>query len=102
VNARGGLSNDGLVAGKPSENVMHLRLATPPRLRSRASARAADVDHALTLYQREQVSAGRAAELAGMSKPAFEALLMRRGIWLHYDEADLHADLATLAGLLPR
>ena len=54
------------------------------------------VDIAIGLYKREQVSLGRAAEIANMSSPAFLDELGRRKIPINYDINDLHADLASL------
>jgi predicted HTH domain antitoxin len=48
------------------------------------------------LYKREQVSLGRAAEIASISSPAFLDDLGRRKIPMNYDIDDLHADLASL------
>jgi predicted HTH domain antitoxin len=53
-------------------------------------------DIAIGLYKREQVSLGRAAELAGVSSPKFLDELGRRRIPINYDVDDLHADIATL------
>lgn len=58
--------------------------------------RDAVVDIAIGLYKREEVSMGRAAEIAGMSAPEFLTELGRRRIPLNYDVEDLKADLATL------
>lgn len=54
------------------------------------------VDIAIGLYKREQVSLGRAAEIANMSSPAFLDELGRRKIPINYDINDLHADLASI------
>lgn len=80
---------------------MRLRAATPSSGGPRRPRRAAAVNHAVELYRGQRLSAGAAAEAAGMSKAAFQALLMRRKVWLHYDQADLEGDLATLRALLP-
>jgi predicted HTH domain antitoxin len=53
-------------------------------------------DVAIGLYKREQVSLGRAAEIAGVSSPEFLDELGRRRIPVNYDVDDLHADVATL------
>jgi predicted HTH domain antitoxin len=57
---------------------------------------------AILLYQREKLSLGRAAELAGMKKMDFNHLLAVRGIPMHYDLKDLERDLATLRDLASR
>ena len=53
-------------------------------------------DIAIGLYKREQVSLGRAAEIAGVSSPEFLDELGRRRIPINYDVDDLRADIATL------
>ena len=51
---------------------------------------------ALGLYVDQQATLGQAARLAGLSRPAFIDALGERQIPIHYDEADLDADLRTL------
>jgi predicted HTH domain antitoxin len=58
--------------------------------------RDAVTDIAIGLYKREQVSLGRAAEIAGVSSPQFLNELGRRRIPINYDVDDLREDLATL------
>jgi predicted HTH domain antitoxin len=50
-------------------------------------------------YKRDQVSLGRAAEIAELSAPQFLAELGRRRTPINYEAADLQADLKTLQGL---
>jgi predicted HTH domain antitoxin len=57
---------------------------------------------AIVLYEREKLSLGRAARLAGMEKWAFNHLLADREVPMHYDEADLRHDLDTLESLFGR
>jgi predicted HTH domain antitoxin len=57
------------------------------------------IDIAIGLYKREQVSLGRAAEIANISSAAFLNELARRKIPINYDINDLHADLAGLREL---
>jgi predicted HTH domain antitoxin len=54
------------------------------------------VDIAIGIYKREQVSLGRAAEIANMSSPAFLHELERRKIPINYGVDDLHQDLSSL------
>lgn len=54
---------------------------------------------AIVLYEREKLSVGWAARLAGMDKWAFNDLLADREIPMHYDAADLERDLETLRKL---
>jgi predicted HTH domain antitoxin len=57
---------------------------------------------AIVLYEREKLSIGRAARLAGMDKWAFNDLLADREIPMHYDIADLERDLEALRRLADR
>jgi predicted HTH domain antitoxin len=54
------------------------------------------VDIAIGIYKREQVSLGRAAEIANMSPPAFLHELERREIPINYSVDDLRQDLSSL------
>ncbi len=63
------------------------------------SERDAVVDVAIGLYKRDQVSLGRAAEIAGVSSVELLAELGRRHIPVNYDADDLRADLKTLKKL---
>ena len=54
------------------------------------------VDIAIGLYKREEVSLGRAAEVAGISPVQLLDELGRRHIPINYGPDDLQADLATL------
>ena len=58
--------------------------------------RDAVVDIAIGLYKREQVSLGRAAEVAGLTSVDFLAELGRRRIPINYGVDDLKSDLAAL------
>jgi len=60
------------------------------------SERDALVDIAIGLYKREQVSLGRAAEIANMSSPAFLDELGRRKIPINYGVDDLRQDLSSV------
>ena len=65
----------------------------------RLDERDAVVDIAIGLYKREQVSLGRAAEIAGMTAPIFLRELARRQIPVNYSADDLKTDLETLKKL---
>ena len=54
------------------------------------------VDIAIGLYKREEVSLGRAAEVAGISSVQLLGELGRRHIPINYGPDDLQADFATL------
>ena len=60
------------------------------------SERDAVVDIAIGLYKREQVSLGRAAEVAGLSSVDFLSELGRRRIPINYSVDDLKSDVAAL------
>lgn len=51
-------------------------------------------DLATFYYERELVSMGRAAEMSGMSRGDFEALLAKRGTVRNYSTSDWADDLA--------
>ena len=61
--------------------------------------RDAVVDLAIGLYKREEVSLGRAAEIAALSSPEFLNELGKRRIPINYDVSDLNDDATTLARL---
>lgn len=54
---------------------------------------------ALTLFEKDRLTLGQAARLAGMSQWTFRGLLAVRRIPLHYDVAELEQDLATLQAM---
>ena len=51
---------------------------------------------AVALFQREKLTLGQASQLAGVSVGEFQHLLASRQIPLHYDVAELEADVITL------
>jgi predicted HTH domain antitoxin len=51
---------------------------------------------AILLYQKEKLTLGQASRLAKMSQLQFQFLLASRQIPVHYDVAELEADLKTL------
>jgi predicted HTH domain antitoxin len=57
------------------------------------------IDLAVGLFTEGRVTLGRAAHIARITQRDFQQELARRGISIHYDVADLHADLSTLAAL---
>jgi predicted HTH domain antitoxin len=78
--------------------VIHMTLTIPSeRLGNlQLSERDALVDIAIGLYKREEVSLGRAAEVAGVSSIQLLSELGRRHIPINYGPDDLQADLAAL------
>lgn len=66
---------------------------------SRLTADELRIGLALSLYQQNRLSIGKARELASMSLWQFRQLLASRQIAPHYGPADLEQDMATLQGL---
>lgn len=66
---------------------------------TRLSGRGLAIELALEMYQREKLSMGKAAELAGMSRMDFQSPLASRGGHLNYGVDDLENDLKTLRRL---
>jgi predicted HTH domain antitoxin len=54
---------------------------------------------AIMLFERNRLTAGQAAKLAGLDRLRFQHLLASRDIPVHYDVAEFEADLDTLRGL---
>lgn len=54
------------------------------------------LDFALGLFIDRKVTLGRAALIAGMNQMDFQRELAKRKIPIHYDLADLEADLAAI------
>jgi predicted HTH domain antitoxin len=59
-------------------------------------------DLAVLLYQRQAASLAKAASVANMTRIEFQKLLAQRQIPIHYGQADLDVDLATLRTLRER
>ncbi len=76
----------------PDEVSQALRLP-PPEVKSRLQ-----LELAVSLYAQAILSLGKAAELAGLSRWALNDVLARRGVPMHYTEADLNEDLAYARG----
>lgn len=72
----------------PNEVTQALRVPTPEieaRLR---------LELAVALYGQQILSFGKAARLAGLNRWEFNDVLARRGVAMHYSEADLAHDVA--------
>ena len=55
---------------------------------------------AIEAYRDGSISAGKVRELLGMStRLEVDAFLKEKGVYLHYDEADLEQDLSTMRRL---
>jgi predicted HTH domain antitoxin len=75
-----------------------LQLLEASRLGERPDADRVKIALAIHLFQEGVVSIGRAAELAGEPRVAFERLLVEMGIpTVYYDVADYEQDLRGLA-----
>ncbi len=73
-------------------------VARAMRLPSAQRQRQIKIELALTLYAQGILSFGKARELAGCDKRAFNFLLGERGIHRHYGEAELEDDLRYARG----
>ncbi|MGB1205440.1 MAG: UPF0175 family protein [Chitinophagales bacterium] len=54
------------------------------------------IDLAIYLYDKEQLSMGRAKKLAGLTQIEFQKEMAKRGVYIKYDVADFMEDLETL------
>ena len=81
---------------------MELTLNSGPGGALRLSETEVRRELAIVLYQREKLSLGRAAQLAGMKKFEFNELLADRGIPMHYGMEELKQDLVTARSLAAR
>jgi len=52
-----------------------------------------DLEHAVELYRRGQITSWKAAQLAGVSLRKFYKILAEKGILIQYSERDLDEDL---------
>jgi len=57
---------------------------------------------AVALFQRERLTAGQAARLAGLGRFDFQQVLAARDIALHYGEEEFEEDLETVRWLEDR
>ena len=66
---------------------------------TRMSLQEIKLELAITLFQQEKLSFGKARELAGVDFWTLQQILGSRGIHPHYDVAELEEDLTVLAAL---
>ena len=66
---------------------------------TRMSLQEIKLELAITLFQQEKLSFGKARGLAGVDFWTFQQILGSRGIQPHYDVAELEEDLAVLSAL---
>lgn len=62
----------------------------------------ARLEVAVALYRDRKTSMGRAARIAGMTRPKFQKELGKRGVTVDYDVRDFEADLVAIEKLLAR
>lgn len=80
-----------------------MQLTVPDEFAGQTGCSSSDLlfDLAVGLLLDGRLTLGRAAGLAGLTKPAFLDELGRRRIPMPYDERDLAAELQTLREMLP-
>ena len=66
---------------------------------ARMSAEELKRELAVSLFQQNKLSFGKAREMAEMTVWAFQQLLASRSISMHYDTSDYEADLRTIREL---
>ena len=54
---------------------------------------------AVALFQKNRLTLGQGAHLAGLSRIEFQRLLASQDVSVHYDLADFEEDLATLSAM---
>jgi predicted HTH domain antitoxin len=73
-----------------------MNVPLPEFLEGSISPEDAALHLALGLFLDERVTLGKGAAVAGISETQFLRELGKRGIPIHYDEADARADVATI------
>ena len=79
-----------------------MQITLPSDLEQRLDPRQVHLDLAVGMYAASRVTLGRAAAIAGVSQMDFQRELAIRKVPLHYDQADLAADLQAVRELTPR
>ena len=81
---------------------MQIQIALPDDVASSLEAKWGSLERklleilAIEAYREGSISAGKVRELLGMStRLEVDAFLKEKGVYLHYDEADLEADRRT-------
>ncbi|MCS7066812.1 MAG: UPF0175 family protein [Fimbriimonadales bacterium] len=69
---------------------------------ARMSAEEFRLESAIWLYQQERLTLAQAARWAGLTRLQFQRELAKRGIPLHYDQAELQRDVETVRTLRRR
>ena len=68
-------------------------------LATRMTSKEIQLELAISLFQQEKLSFGKARELAGLDFWEFQQVLGSRGISPHYDVEELYEDMATIERL---
>lgn len=76
-----------------------MQITLPSDLEQKLDAGQVQLDLAVGMYAAGRVTLGRAAEIAGVTQMQFQRELASRKIPLHYDRADLAADLQAVREL---
>lgn len=76
-----------------------MTLSLPQFLEGRFDEKSVALHFAIGLFVSDEATLGQAAEAAGLSQTQFLRELGDRKIPIHYDEAELDADLKTVASL---
>lgn len=71
-------------------------------LATRMTAEEIQLELAISLFQQEKLSFGKARALAGLDFWTFQQILGSRGIAPHYDVEELHEDMVTIERLRQR
>jgi len=73
--------------------IFHAARMTPEEMRR---------ELAISLYQQDRLSFGKAREMAGMDFWTFQQLLGSRQIPVHYDKQEYEQDLKTLVAIIDK
>lgn len=79
-------------------NLWVMRTYLPERLRELYEGENIMTELAISLYQREIITAAQACRLAGVDRYQFEEILWKRQIPVHYSEKDLDKDIRYATG----
>lgn len=79
-----------------------MTLTIPNNIAAQVSPEAAALCFAIGLFASEEVTLSQAAEVAGLSQPAFLRELGKRQIPIHYGVDEFNADLKTIDRIVGR
>ena len=72
-----------------SDNVSQAMRLPPPEVKARLQ-----LELAISLYGQQILGLGKAADLAGLTRWELNDILARRGVPMHYAQAELNEDIA--------